>query len=74
MFTKKELESLPNKTLENLARDLNGGGYSIPISKKRESLIESIFNVFGVVPREEVADDNCSARIKLIRRNNRGDV
>ena len=74
MFTLKELESLSQKTLKILARDLNAGGYSIPISEKKTTLIENIFNVFGVRSHEDWADENCSARIRLIRKNNRKGV
>jgi len=57
MFKQKELETLTYHDLEKLAQDLNGGGYSVPISKKKNSLIENIFNAFVVKYDERIDDE-----------------
>ena len=69
MFKRKDLESLNYKNLEQLAQALNMGGYSIPIQKNKEILIDNILTAF-VVEFDE-GEKKSSARVKRIREYNK---
>ena len=69
MFKRKDLESLTYKNLEQLAQALNMGGYSIPIQKNKEILIDNILTSF-VVELDE-GEKKSSVRVKRIREYNK---
>ena len=65
MFKRKDLEALNYKNLEQLAQALNMGGYSIPIQKNKEILIDNILTAF-VVELDE-GEQRLSANVRRIR-------
>ncbi len=67
MFQRKDLVSQTYRALEKLARDLNRGGYSIPIRKNKEKLIDDILTAFVVQLDVNDGTEKVSVRIKRIR-------